>query len=239
MKAHASGKPAIQQMNTQVKRTRSGSWTGAAALIVLSLIPLIFGVIRLTQLAGGAEITPENARFFASPMPVVIHVAGAAVYALLGAIQFPTGVRRRMLAWHRAVGRFLVVCGLLVGFSALWMTLFYSRPPGTGDLLYAVRLLFGTAMVLSIVLGFVAIRRRNVIAHRAWMIRGYAIGLGAATQMLILIVREIIAGPPNELSHALLMGAGWVLNLAVAEWAIRKGPIARVPKPTNAVSRVQ
>jgi hypothetical protein len=34
----------------------------------------------------------------------------------------------------------------------------------------------------------------------------------------------MIGGPPNELRGALLMGAGWVINLAIAEWAIRKRP---------------
>jgi uncharacterized membrane protein len=237
MEANISGKPASQQSKAPERR-RSGAWLVAAALIVLSLIPIAFGILRLTQLAGGAEITLDNARFFASPLPVVIHVVGAAVYALLGAIQFPTGLRKRMFAWHRAVGRFLVVCALLVGFSALWMTLFYSRPPGTGDLLYAIRLVFGSAMVLSIILGFAAIRRRDITAHRAWMMRGYAIGLGAATQMLTLMVGEIIAGPPNELSHALLMGLGWVINLVIAEWNIRKQSSARARKAVAAVSHL-
>jgi hypothetical protein len=77
-------------------------------------------------------------------------------------------------------------------------------------------------MVGSIGLGFTAIRRGDVIGHRAWMTRGYAIGLGAGTQMLTLMVGEIIAGPPGELSRALPMGAAWAINLAVAEWAIRK-----------------
>ena len=102
------------------------------------------------------------------------------------------------------------------------MTLFYPWPSGDGALLYALRLLFGSAMVVSIVLGFAAIRRRDVTRHRAWMMRGYAIGLGAGTQVLTLSAGELIVGPPSELSRALLMGAAWVINLAVAEWAIRK-----------------
>jgi hypothetical protein len=61
-----------------------------------------------------------------------------------------------------------------------------------------------------------------VMAHRAWMSRAYAIGLGAATQMLTLTAGELVVGPPTELSRALLMGAGWLINLAVAEWAIRR-----------------
>jgi hypothetical protein len=101
------------------------------------------------------------------------------------------------------------------------MTLFYPWPAGDGALLYALRLVFSSAMVVSIVLGFTTIRRGDVIGHRAWMTRGYAIGLGAATQMLTLLAAGIIAGPPGELSRALLMGAGWLINLAVAEWAIR------------------
>ncbi len=64
-------------------------------LLVLSAIPLAAGAFRLKELAGGAEITPANARFFASPLPVVVHIVSAAVYALLGAFQFAPGFRRR------------------------------------------------------------------------------------------------------------------------------------------------
>ncbi|MBB6670075.1 DUF2306 domain-containing protein [Cohnella nanjingensis] len=194
-----------------------------AALLLLSVIPLVAGVARLTSLAGGAEITPSNARFFASPLPVVAHILSASAYAVLGAFQFVHGFRRRRPGWHRIAGKLLVLCGLLVGLSGLWMTLFYPRPDGTGELLYALRLLFGSAMVASILLGFARIRQGDVIRHRAWMMRGYAIGLGAGSQVLTLSAGELIVGPPSELSHALLMGAGWVMNLAVAEWAIRKG----------------
>jgi len=95
---------------------------------------------------------------------------------------------------------------------------------GCGSTLYAVRLLFGAAMVGSLIVGFAAIRRRDVKQHRAWMMRGYAIGLGAGTQVLTQGVGGLILGAPTELSGALLMGAGWVINLAVAEWAIRKRP---------------
>jgi uncharacterized membrane protein len=165
---------------------------------------------------------PADARFSASPLPVVLHIVSACMYTLLGAFQFSSGLRLRRLGWHRMAGRLLVLCGLLVGISALWMTLFYPFKAGTGELLYAFRLLFGSAMVLSMVRGFTTIRRGDVIRHRAWMTRGYAIGLGAGTQMLILMVWEMIIGQPSELSHDLLMGAAWVINLAVAEWAVRR-----------------
>jgi uncharacterized membrane protein len=214
-----------QKTQTPARRV-SSKWL-VAALILLSVFPLAAGVYRLNQLASGAEITPANARFFASPLPVVVHIVSAGVYALLGAFQFSTSFRRRKPGWHRAAGRLLVLCGLLVGLSGLWMTLFYPRPEDSHDLLYVLRLLFGSAMVVSIVFGFAAIRSGEVIRHRAWMTRGYAIGLGAGTQMLTLLAGELIAGPPNPLGNALLMGAGWVINLAIAEWSIRRRPTNR------------
>jgi hypothetical protein len=60
------------------------------------------------------------------------------------------------------------------------------------------------------------------------MTRGYALGLGAGTQVLTLAAGEVILGPPSELGRALLMGAAWAINLLVAEWAIRRRA-TRVP----------
>jgi len=177
------------QRTKATARKSSAAWL-VFGLILLSAIPLIFGALRLNELAKGAEITPDNARFFAAPSRVVIHIISATVYALLGALQFVSRLWRRGTGWHRWVGRLLVPCGLVVGLSGLWMTLFYPRPEDASDLLYVLRILFGLGMVLSIVLGFAAIRRGDVIRHRAWMTRGYAIGLGAGTQVLTGMIGE-------------------------------------------------
>ena len=168
---------------------------------------------------------------------MVVHIVSAALYSILGAFQFASGFRRRWPGWYRGAGRLLILCGLLVGLSGLWMTLFYPGANGASELLYALRLLFGLAMVVSIVLGFTAIRRGQVFQHRAWMMRAYAIGLGAGTQVLTLAVGEMIAGPPDEFSYALLMGAGWVINLAVAEWSIHRRLAPQVRKASSAISQ--
>ncbi len=73
-----------------------------------------------------------------------------------------------------------------------------SWPAGDGAILYGLRLLFGSAMLLSILLGVAAIRRRDFAQHGDWMLRGYAIGMGAGTQMLTLMAGELIIGPPSD-----------------------------------------
>ena len=200
------------------------NWRVPAALLVLSAIPVLGAVVRVGELAGGVEITPANARFFAAPLPVLVHVLSASVYLVLGAFQFVPKLRRGRPGWHRMAGRLLVPTGLAAALSALWMTLFYPRPIGDGDLLSVFRLVFGSAMSVSIVLGFNAIRRRDFARHRAWMLRGYAIGLGAGTQALLHFLWIPVFGMPGEFSRALLFGAGWVINVGVAEWIIRRRP---------------
>ncbi len=76
------------------------------------------------------------------------------------------------------------------------------------------------------------------------MIRGYAIGVGAGTQVLTHVPWFILVGQPGELTRAVLMAAGWVINLVVAEWTIQKEsrrslnvPVAAiVMPPLNAIA---
>jgi len=191
-------------------------------LILLSLVPAIAGTARLAQLASGAKVTTANARFFAQPLPVVLHILSVIPYSMAGAFQFSRGFRRRNRPWHRAAGKVLALCGLVAAVSGLWMAHFYPWPEGDGVGVYVERLVFGTAMVVSMVLGLEAIRRRDLVAHGAWMVRAYAIGLGAGTQVLTHLPWFILVGKPGESARTVLMGAGWVINVVVAEWIIRR-----------------
>jgi len=204
-------------------RSRPRSWPVPVALVALSVIPLTAGTLRLVQLAGGPAAMPADHRFGGFPVALVAHIVGAGVFALLGAFQFVPRLRRG--SWHRRAGRVLAVAGLLVVGSALWLTLFYEAQPGTGDLLYFFRLAFASAMAGCLVLGLTAIRRRDIAAHRAWMIMAYAIGLGAGTQVFTQGLGGAIFGT-GVLAGDLAKGAGWAENLAVAAWVIRR-PVER------------
>src|SRR4030081_2610425 len=199
-------------------------------LIVLSLIPVLAGAVRLTELLGGPEITANNARFLASPIPVTVHIVSVTVYSLLGALQFVPSLRRGRPSWHPIAGRILVPAGMLVALSGLWMNVFYPRPAGDGESLVAVRLIVGSAMLASIVLAVFSIGRRDFASHGAWMTRAYAIALGAGTQAFTMLPWVVVFGPigaADELPRTVLMTAAWVINLAVAEYVIRR----RVQRP--------
>jgi uncharacterized membrane protein len=206
----------------QRSRRRLTNWLIPGGLILLSLIPAVGGTARLSQLAAGAEITADNARFFASPIPVVLHIISAVIYSILGALQFSPGFRRSYRGLHRMTGRISVIAGLVVAVSGLWMTHFYSWPEFDGPAVYAMRLIVGSAMLLSLYLGTASILKRDVGSHEAWMIRAYALALGAGTQALTHIPYFLFPDIQGELSRALCMGSAWAINSAVAEWVIAR-----------------
>ena len=210
-------------LHTATSTTRSAGWGGWVPLTLIAVVvfPAIAGSLRLLGLAGGPHLMPENPRMNASPAPVVVHIISAVVYTALGAFQFSSPFRRRHPGWHRASGRILVVLGLAVALSALWMTLFYARQPGTGELAQVFRLAFGSGMAASIILGFTAVRRGDIGHHQAWMTRAYALALGAGTQVLTLGIGHVAFGT-SALTTDLCLGAGWVVNLTIAERVIRR-----------------
>lgn len=204
-------------------RKAKADWGVPLALIALAAIPIIFGAIRVAEVAAG-KATVENARFLAMPVPVALHIVTSIIYSMAGALQFAPRFRRQYPGWHRRAGWVLTSCALLSGLTGLWLNQFIAPGPEDGPLLYLVRLVFGVAMIVFIALGFIAIRRRNISQHRAWMMRAYALGLGAGTQALDHMVWLIFCPSPQETGRAMLMAAGWAINLAVVEWYLRRPP---------------
>lgn len=207
---------------------RHGTWLFPLGLLALCVLPILGGVARLAHMG---VVTPETARFVAAPVPVVVHVLASLLYAVLGAFQFSDGLRRRFPRWHRTAGKLLVVCGLAAALSGIWMTLaFPITKPGTdlpsfdGLAVYLARLAVGVGMAVSLVLGVRTIQRGDVAAHQAWMLRAYALGLGAGTQALTHLPWFLFPAIRGETARAVGMVSAWVINLAIAEWWLARRP---------------
>ncbi|MBY8849044.1 DUF2306 domain-containing protein [Saccharothrix longispora] len=194
-------------------------WLVPAGLLALGAVPVIAGAFRLGDPGDGGA-------------PLVAHIIGAGGYAVLGAFQFAPRFRARRRRWHRVAGRLTVLCGLAAALSGLWLTLVPFRQADAAALLTGTRLVFGALWALFLVLGVVAARRRDVAGHRAWMTRAYAVGLAAGTQVFTLGLGTAVLGHLDRTAEALLMLAGWLVNVAVAERAVRRS--RTTPNPVEA-----
>lgn len=201
-------------------------WKIPLALLALSAVPCAAGIARLAGLAGHTAVNGDSERFLASPLAVTLHIISAVLFSLFGAFQFSTGLRKRYPQWHRLSGRVVAASGVVAALSGIWMGAMYPIPAALqGDLLFGVRLLAGATMLMAIVLAVDAAMHRDIARHRAWMIRGYALGQGAGMQVVVLLPWMLILGTPSTLQRDVLMSLAWLINLAVAEMIIKKRPI--------------
>lgn len=197
-------------------------WMAPAGLVALSLVPAIAGSLRLVELGTGSEATVANARFFAHPVATSVHIVSSLVFALLGAFQFSHPIRRSHPRWHRGAGRVLIPAGFAMALSGLWLTCYMPAAPYDGPALSATRLVVGVAILAFLSLGVRALRVRDFRAHGPWMLRAYALGLGAGTQVFTHVPWFLFPEIRGESTRALFMGAGWLVNLVICELVLRK-----------------
>jgi hypothetical protein len=192
-----------------------------AGLLVLSAVPMLAGVSRVLSLSTGAFTLDGHERFAADPWVAALHIVGATAFATGGAFQFVPSLRRG--AWHRVAGRVLSVLGVVSALTGTWMALEWEPKAFDSAALNAIRAVVAVAMVGFIGLGVVAARRGELEAHGAWMLRAYALFLGAGTQVFTAGFTALPFMQPymSEGLAAVSMAAGWLINALVAEWMIR------------------
>lgn len=209
-----------------------------AAVLFLAFVGSAVAIRRMVHLApilvrgyhppSGAS-NPRAAQFAAlddlfahHPILTLIHIVPGLFFMLLGPLQFSSTIRSRHLRWHRLNGRIFVVCGLIIGISALVMS--FGMPAIGGFNQAAATTLFATFFLVALCKAYWHIRRREVALHREWMIRAFSVGLAVAT------IRPIIGmffatSPVSGLTPREFFGTafwiGFVLHLMAAEAWIR------------------
>lgn len=166
--------------------------------------------------------------FAKAPAATAGHFAGGVFAIAVGAFQVNARLRGRYLRWHRWLGR-LYVLGVMVGGLAAFLLALQSDgglPAHTGFGLLAVLWIGTTAAAWR------AIRRRDLVTHRRWMLRSYALTLAAVTLRVYLLLTQI-AGWEFESSYAAISWFCWVPNLLFVEWVLLRQP-ARVAKGVTA-----
>lgn len=157
---------------------------------------------------------------------LIVHGAVSAIALAIGPFQFFETLRKKRPLLHRVSGRIYLGSILVGGLTGLWLA-FYTPgglPAHTGFLALAI------LWLLSGFLAYRAALRRDFIAHRAWMMRSYALTFAAVTLRIYLGLGVPVAGLPFDQVYATAAWASWALNLVFVEWLLmRKG----APKSTE------
>jgi uncharacterized membrane protein len=208
---------------------RGITWALGTAVGILALIGVAASGTHYLQ-------EPYNPGFQRFPTVVALHVVLGGVYLALAPFQFVKRIRSRHLAYHRRIGRLLVVIGVVVGATALFMG--FVIPKG-GSPERVVIGLFGTVFLIALVKDFVHVRAGRVSLHREWMIRAFALGLAIATARLIFFPALLITttDPTDRRFGTLLavaLAVAFVLHISVAELWIRATRRSGAPRAGGA-----
>lgn len=153
----------------------------------------------------------------AYPVVEALHRLGGSLYLVLGVVQFMGRVRARYPGWHRVSGYVFLGLTLLIGVSGMWIGVVLPYQPGES----VPSLLFGALMLICAGKALVCARRRELRAHREWMIRSFSIGLGVgAIRVFGIPLMAARVGTAADLIVAIFW-LGFVSTLLVAELWIR------------------
>ena len=159
---------------------------------------------------------------------LVVHIFTAAVALVAGPLQFMSRVRARRRV-HRTIGRVYLFAGVLPSAVAAVPVAVWS-----GRLMTQIGLTSAAALwLVTGGLAYRAARRRDVIRHREWMTRNYALTFLAVTSRVLVPLLLLVQLPFNrtnvgsigESASSLIpigQTLGWVVNLAVVEIIIRR-----------------
>jgi uncharacterized membrane protein len=189
------------------------------AIAVLAPLPYI--VQPLPDLAAnGSEIAANYATrpgWVRSAFAAHVVFAGAAL--LLSPIQLSGRVRARVPRLHRVIGRIVLLSIVVAGTGGFLLAgVNVAGPVGTAG--------FGALAVLWVtfaLLGLRAILRRDVVAHRRWMLRTFAMTYAAVTLRLWLLALIPLLGDFRS-AYLLVPFLCWVPNLVVVELLLRRTP---------------
>lgn len=149
-----------------------------------------------------------------------VHVFSSIVALLAGFTQFSSAIRQRYPRLHRAVGRAYVFTILGVTGPAGFIMAFYANGGWTSRLAFVVLSILWWG---STALAWRAALARRMGAHRAWMLRSFALTLSAVTLRLWKMgLAHAVGLPPMDL-YRVVAWLGFVPNMLVIELYLRQG----------------
>lgn len=214
-------------MSTVVVAKRD-PWLAALAIVLVPLAAYFLAKhaiprLAMTETAYGEYYWPR--RFW-----LLAHTVAGLAATLLGPLQFVRQLRTARPALHRLTGRVYLVAVLVAAVCALVLAVTSQI-----SLTYELGLILGAVLWLATGgFAYASIRRRRVVAHRAWMVRNYTITFFFIAFFVAYDLCQVagltdvttIAGP--------LVVTCLLVPLAIVEAAMRArgiaGPVESLPR---------
>jgi uncharacterized membrane protein len=98
---------------------------------------------------------------------LIPHTLGGLIALLAGPLQFSSRLRRRHLKLHRVLGRTYLISVFIGAFTGIALAAGRPGMPGTS--------MQAAAWIVCTVAAVITARNRQIVRHREWMVRSYAV----------------------------------------------------------------
>lgn len=211
-------------------------WSARLLVAVTWISAALFGAYIITffggTLVGGSgarwnESLPglHDARTPLATLAIGAHFLTGGILLLLGPIQLIGGIRRRVPALHRWLGRLYVLSAALAGLGGLGFI--FAKGTIGGTVMDVGFGLYGALMVIAAAFTYARARAKRTEAHRAWAIRLFALTVGSWLYRMEYALWFLAAGTAGHTTSfdgpfdTLMVFFFYLPNLAVAELFIR------------------
>jgi uncharacterized membrane protein len=176
-----------------------------------------YGILSASS-AGLVSFKLQKPDFHLSPWVYVlyVHIVTAMLALIIGPFQIFLKQSKTRLRMHRRLGYVYIISVTVSGIVGLYLSLF-----ATGG--WIAGLGFFGLDVLWIASTWIALRKiiaKNVQAHKAWMLRSYALTF-AAVMLRIWLGPLVLFFGDFEVGYRVVAWLCWIPNLLVIEAVIR------------------
>lgn len=150
-----------------------------------------------------------------------VHITGGMLALLIGPFQFVPRLRKRNIALHRKLGKLYIGSILFVGGPSGLFMAFYAEGGWFSSLGFAV---MAVLWLVTTYLAYETVRKGDIVDHRAWITRSFALTFAAVTLRLYVPLASWGLGLPSDFVIVSSAWLSWIPNLIVAELLLRKSP---------------
>lgn len=144
----------------------------------------------------------------------------ASVFVLLAAFtQFSASILKKWKAVHRFMGRLYVIVVLLLAAPSGFVIGLYANGGLSSRIAFCLLAVLWFAFTL---LAFNRIRQKKIAEHKAFMYRSFALALSAITLRAWKFIFVYLFHPQPMDVYRVVAWLGWIPNLLIAEWLIKK-----------------
>ena len=152
-------------MNTKM----AGNTVGAKWLLWFVLGMTALSVIAFVDLPLLTTVT-KHSMHLAQELPVLVpHMICGFIALCIGPLQFSSRLRQRNIKRHRLLGK-IYVCTVIAGAIGEYVLVWENYSP------FGVSVdVLASLWLITAVIAYLAAKKRQIVQHRQWMIRSYAV----------------------------------------------------------------